>query len=107
MNGLFAEKKWRAIDGEQAQQWLTEGGYQWIDVREPSEYKSGHIPGAVNIPLGLLEFRIHEIKKNQPVVMVCLSGGRSSNACNFVTNQGFENVYNLTGGMSKWTGKKV
>lgn len=107
MFGLFSKKKWQTIDGDQAQEMIKAGGHQLIDVREPSEYKSGHIPGSVNIPLGLLEFRKNEIRKDKPVICICLSGGRSSNACTYLTDQGYEPVYNLSGGMSRWNGKTV
>ncbi|WP_442598315.1 rhodanese-like domain-containing protein [Neobacillus sp. D3-1R] len=74
-----------------------------IDVREVDEVRAGKIPGAVNIPLGLLEFRMHELDKSKEYVMVCRSGGRSGNASMFLESQGF-NVINMTGGMLAWEG---
>ncbi len=52
MFGLFSKKKWSVLLSDEAVKILNIGGYQWIDVREPSEYKNGHIPGSKNIPLG-------------------------------------------------------
>ncbi|KGR78820.1 rhodanese-like domain-containing protein [Ureibacillus manganicus] len=75
-----------------------------IDVREVDEVKDGHIPGITNIPLGLLEFRAHELDKNKPYIMVCRSGGRSGQATQYLESQGF-NVTNMTGGMLSWEGK--
>ena len=75
-----------------------------IDVREVAEVESGHIPGIVNIPLGLLEFRMHELDKNKPYIMVCRSGGRSGQATAFLESQGFD-VTNMSGGMLEWTGE--
>jgi len=75
-----------------------------IDVRELDEVESGHIPGIIHIPLGLLEFRIHELNKNKPYVIVCRSGGRSGNATRFLESQGFD-VSNMVGGMLAWEGE--
>lgn len=55
-----------------------------IDVREIDEVEAGHIPGSINIPLGLLEFRMNELDKNTPYIMVCRSGGRSGQATAFL-----------------------
>lgn len=75
-----------------------------IDVREVDEVVAGKIPGAINIPLGLLEFRMHELDKTKEYIMVCRSGGRSGNASQFLEGQGF-NVINMTGGMLDWKGE--
>lgn len=75
-----------------------------IDVREVDEVAVGKIHGAVNIPLGLLEFRIHELDKNKEYYMVCRSGGRSGRASQFLENQGFK-VINMAGGMMAWEGE--
>ncbi|PDY46309.1 rhodanese-like domain-containing protein [Bacillus pseudomycoides] len=75
-----------------------------IDVREVEEVMEGKIPGAIHIPLGLLEFRMHELDKNKEYIMVCRSGGRSSRAVQFLESHGF-GVINMTGGMLDWEGK--
>ncbi|OIU71471.1 rhodanese-like domain-containing protein [Rossellomorea aquimaris] len=75
-----------------------------IDVREAVEVRAGKIPGAVNIPLGLLEFRMNELEKGKQYFMVCQSGGRSSQAYRFLEYQGYD-VVNVDGGMSSWNGK--
>lgn len=74
-----------------------------IDVREPAEVAGGKIPGAINIPLGLLEYRMNELDKGNEYYVVCLSGGRSSNATRFLEYQGY-NVTNMSGGMMAWMG---
>jgi rhodanese-related sulfurtransferase len=74
-----------------------------IDVRETSEVKEGKIPTTMNIPLGLLEFRIHELNKSKEYVLVCRSGGRSSQAYKLLQSYGF-NVINMVGGMEAWEG---
>ncbi len=74
-----------------------------IDVREPDEVAAGKIPGAVNIPLGLIEFRMHELDKNEEYILVCRSGGRSGRAAEFLDSRGYR-VVNMTGGMLAWEG---
>jgi rhodanese-related sulfurtransferase len=75
-----------------------------IDVREVDEVSVGKIPGAVNIPLGLIEFRMHELDKVKEYITVCRSGGRSGRASQFLHYQGFK-VINMNGGMLSWEGK--
>lgn len=75
-----------------------------IDVREVDEVAAGKIPGAENIPLGLVEFRMHELDKSKEYIMVCRSGGRSGRATHFLESYGF-NVINMAGGMLTWEGK--
>ncbi len=75
-----------------------------IDVREVEEVAAGKIPGAINIPLGLVEFRMHELDKTQEYIIVCRSGARSGRATEFLTGQGF-NAINMTGGMLAWEGE--
>ncbi|MFB9758856.1 rhodanese-like domain-containing protein [Ectobacillus funiculus] len=74
-----------------------------IDVREVKEVAAGKIPGALNIPLGLLEFRMHELDKTKEYILVCRSGARSARATDFLEGHGFS-VTNMTGGMLAWEG---
>jgi rhodanese-related sulfurtransferase len=75
-----------------------------IDVREVKEVAEGKIPGAINIPLGLVEFRMNELDKYKEYIMVCRSGGRSGRASQFLESYGFT-VINMAGGMLTWEGK--
>ncbi|MEK3995278.1 rhodanese-like domain-containing protein [Psychrobacillus sp. FSL K6-2365] len=75
-----------------------------IDVREVDEVAEGKIPGAINIPLGLVEFRMHELDKSKEYIIVCRSGGRSGRATQFLEDQGHK-VINMQGGMLSWEGK--
>ncbi|MBS4200888.1 rhodanese-like domain-containing protein [Bacillus sp. FJAT-49732] len=75
-----------------------------IDVREIEEVEAGKIPGTVNIPLGLLEFRLNELEKEKEYVMVCRSGGRSGRAVQILESRGFKAV-NMVGGMLDWEGE--
>ncbi len=76
-----------------------------VDVRTPSEIKSdGKIPNSVLIPLGNLGEGIEKIKKykDKKVIIYCRSGNRSATASRFLTSLGFQQVYNLQGGIIKW-----
>ena len=75
-----------------------------LDVREESEYKSGHLLNAKWIPLGTLGARIDELKRyrEKPIVVVCRSGQRSASACSLLGKQGFTLAYNLSGGVMGW-----
>ncbi|NGP43789.1 rhodanese-like domain-containing protein [Bacillaceae bacterium SIJ1] len=75
-----------------------------IDVREVDEVAEGKIPGVVNIPLGLVEARMHELDQAKEYIMVCRSGGRSGRATEFLESHGF-NCINMTGGMLAWEGE--
>ena len=72
---------------------------QLIDVRQPDEVAEGTLPGAVNIPLDVLPQRIDELDRGRRVVLLCRSGGRSTMAAEFLTEAGFADVVNLSGGM--------
>jgi rhodanese-related sulfurtransferase len=75
-----------------------------IDVRTPGEYREGHIPGVVNIPLNELENRLAEVPKDKKVVIICRTGNRSAQGTKLLRSKGFDNVFNSTGGMSTWKG---
>jgi hydroxyacylglutathione hydrolase len=75
-----------------------------IDVRTPDEYREGHIPDVVNIPLDELEKRMGEVPKDKKVVLICRTGSRSAQGTKLLRSKGFANVFNSTGGMSTWKG---
>jgi rhodanese-related sulfurtransferase len=73
-----------------------------IDVRSPQEFKSGHIPGAKNVPLQGLSNNLKKVPKNKDVIVVCRSGSRSGMACRILTNEGYDNITNVRGGTMAW-----
>ncbi|MGO4498633.1 rhodanese-like domain-containing protein [Paenibacillus sp. 2RAB27] len=75
-----------------------------LDVREQDEWESGHIPGARHIPLGQIARALNEMDQQQETIVVCRSGNRSGQACDFLSSMGYY-VLNMPGGMSKWTGE--
>ncbi|WP_139557091.1 rhodanese-like domain-containing protein [Methylotetracoccus oryzae] len=93
------------IDASQAQAKL---GAALIDVREPEEYAAGCLPGAVNIPRGVLEFRIDghpqiQGRRDGEVILYCQSGGRSALAAEALGKLGFTRVVSLAGGYKGWS----
>jgi len=75
-----------------------------IDIRQPAELNSGIIPGAEALPMHTIPLRMSELNRNEKLIMVCRSGARSAQACMFLQQQGYDNVFNLRGGMVAWAG---
>ena len=75
-----------------------------LDVRETAEWSGGHIPNARHIALGHLAKHLSEIDKykDKPIIVVCASGNRSSAACRTLKNAGYQQVFNLAGGIHAW-----
>jgi rhodanese-related sulfurtransferase len=90
--------------------WLEEHlrDVQVVDVREPAEFDGplGHVPGAKLLPLGSLSGQIEQLKKDQPLVVVCRSGARSAQATVLLGKAGFDKVANLSGGMLRWRAQR-
>lgn len=81
---------------------LVEGGAKLVDVRSPAEFASGHLPGAINAPVGELGAHVKKLgEKDRPVIVYCASGTRSALARSVLKAQGFAQVFNL-GAMSRW-----
>ena len=75
-----------------------------LDVREDQEYSGGRVPHSKHIPLRQLSGRVHELEKfkGKPIIAICRSGARSGHGCSVLRKNGFEQVYNLNGGMMAW-----
>ena len=78
---------------------VVTGDAQFIDVREPDEYAEGSLPVAVNTPLSEFADHVGELDPARRVVVLCRSGGRSTQASEALTAAGFGDVVNLEGGM--------
>ncbi len=78
-----------------------------LDVREPQEFMQAHIPSAVEVPRGVLEFRVDAHPqlqdKDQEIVVYCQAGGRGALATKTLKEMGFTNVINMLGGFAAWT----
>lgn len=100
-----AKKNIVMISLSDAKAMFDKGGVTFLDCRTSKEFKSGHIPGAVNISRGLLEFKIGKKipDKNTSVVIYCKSGGRASLGCCNLVRMGYKNIKNIDGGWKAWT----
>ena len=65
-----------------------------VDVRTEGEFAEGNVNGSINIPLNEVVDRMEELRGMQPLVLCCLSGGRSGQATSFLQTQGCDNVHN-------------
>ena len=96
-------------------EYTYDGACVLIHVREPGEFQAGSIPGAVNIPRGVLEFMIHthpglncethpvKEKPHTRIVLFCQTGGRSALAALSLQSMGFSDVASLAGGYKGWS----
>ena len=80
---------------------IRNGAIDLIDVREADEYESGHVSGAINIPLSEFASRFDEVP-NKLVYFICRSGGRSMQACELCIDFGLTDVKNVAGGTMGW-----
>lgn len=79
---------------------LKNGTATIVDVRSREEFQGGHVAGSINIPLQEVPNKVEEFKSMpKPLVLCCLSGGRSGQATGFLQQQGIEHVYNGGGWM--------
>lgn len=103
----MANAPFENIDADTAQELIKEGKVKVVDVRQDYEYKSGHIEDATLVPInGLYDFSVNlqnaGIPKDQPVLFVCAAGQRSAAASEVAAIMGYQQVYNLDGGMNMW-----
>ncbi|KPV41124.1 hypothetical protein AN478_04255 [Thiohalorhabdus denitrificans] len=89
------------ISPEELQQWSGESP-QLVDVRNDGEVQRGVIPGMVHIPMHLIPVRSGELDPGRPVVVYCASGARSAQVGYYLLQNGFQEVYNLVGGIQGW-----
>ncbi len=73
-----------------------------IDVREQWEYDEGHIPDITLIPMNEIPNRLDEIPTDKEVIVTCRSGNRSGQVTEYLREQGFTNIHNMTGGILAW-----
>jgi hydroxyacylglutathione hydrolase len=77
-------------------------GLPVLDVRRKGEWASGHITGAIHVPLDVLERDRSRLDPGRPLAVVCAGGYRSSAACSLLEGWGFAELYNVVGGTSAW-----
>ncbi len=98
------------VTPEQARAVLTEADADEVtllDVRQPKEYETGHIPGAVLAPLPELSEHLDRLDPARPTIVYCAVGGRSRVAAQILSGKGFTRVLNLKGGINAWEGAEA
>ncbi len=102
-----AEGHFRSIQIETYQEHFHPGDHTLVDVREAEEWATGHIPGAVHIPMNSIPIHHTEIPLDKPVVVVCAHGSRSMMVSNYLLSIGFPEVYNLEEGTHGWMMRRL
>lgn len=99
-----AKKEICEVSVSEAKALFDKGGYIFLDCREDKEFKMGHVPGAMNIPRGLLEFKVDKQipDKNANIIMYCKTGGRGCLSTCTLCRMGYKNVKNMDGGWQAW-----
>ena len=100
----------KSINVDEAKKFIAEhpeGAYTLLDVRQPGEYEGEHIPGAKLVPLPALKDGLRQLDSQKPVLVYCAVGGRSLAAAQLLSGFGFQEVYNLQGGIKAWQGLKA
>jgi rhodanese-related sulfurtransferase len=77
-------------------------GIVLLDVRTAKEYATGHIPGAVHVPITEIGEKVKKLKKDKDIVVFCQNGNRSIWAIKRLMGMGYKNLYNLKGGYRAW-----
>jgi rhodanese-related sulfurtransferase/rubrerythrin len=98
-------KSFNAVEAENYMHRQASDAFTLLDVRQPAEYDSGHIPGAKLIPLPELNERLTELDFDKPVIVYCAVGGRSRVAAQMLAGKGVREVFNLSGGIKAWDSK--
>jgi rhodanese-related sulfurtransferase len=95
----------KSVTAPELAQWLADPGRPpplLLDVREPWETQICRIEGSDLVPMRVLPERLPQFDPHDPVVCICHHGARSAHVAMFLARQGFEDVYNLTGGVDAW-----
>ncbi len=81
---------------------LDETDFIVADIRDPNSFSQGHIPGSVHLSNENIGQFMTEKDYEQPIVIVCYHGISSQGAANYLTEQGFDNVFSMDGGFTDW-----
>lgn len=98
---IAPEEVWDIIRGDKKEAYLL------VDVRTPEEYTEEHLPGARLIPLHKLDQRYEEINRKKKIITYCRSGRRSMGGAILLCNKGFQELYNMYGGIMNWSYEKI
>lgn len=104
----YQPANYREMTAAQAQAFITQNDPLILDVRTPAEFKSGHLPDAVLIPVQELQRRIAELApyRDKDILVYCATGNRSTVAAKILIDQGFTRIANLRHGIADWYQRK-
>ena len=91
-----------SLDNLGATRLINDTGALVLDVRTTTEFETGHLPGAHNIPIAEFDKRAGEVPNGKPVIICCASGANSSRAAAILRKAGRQDVFNLSGGLRAW-----
>ena len=94
------------VSAVQLPQFINQENAVVVDVCPPEEFRKGHIPAAINIPVDQIKEQLGQLekfrKKDRPIVLSCRSGQRASRAATVLRKNEFKRVYTLSGGLAAW-----
>ena len=91
-----------SIDIAELETLLASESVRVLDVREDHEFKAGHVPGAIHVPLKRRPDRLPKLKKEKPYAVICQSGSRSQRGTGILLDGGFEGAVSVRGGTGAW-----
>ena len=92
----------KELDPHKAQEMVEEGSVNVIDIRDPGSYSAGHIPSAVSLNDTNVKEYIESANKEKPLIVYCYHGISSRGAAEYLSQNGFKEVYSMTGGFEAW-----
>ena len=92
----------KELDPHKAQEMVEEGSVNVIDIRDPGSYSAGHIPSAVSLNDTNVKEYIESTDKEKPLIVYCYHGISSRGAAEYLSQNGFKEVYSMTGGFEAW-----
>jgi rhodanese-related sulfurtransferase len=100
--------KW-VVDPQRATELLNREEAVVVDIRPMADFSKGHIINSINIPMNGFKNQMKQLEKHKekPVIIACRSGAQSSAACKLLRGSGFEQVYNLKGGILAWQSRNL
>ncbi len=81
---------------------LAQNSVRVLDVREDHEFRQGHLPGAIHVPVKRLPDRVGRLRRDKPYAVICASGHRSARATTYLLSEGFQGAVSVRGGTSAW-----
>lgn len=94
---------YKDVSTEEAKQLIDDNEVVILDVRTEEEYKEGHIPNSILIPISEIVDKMDELDKAEQYLVVCRSGNRSTQASELLSKNGFAHILNMEKGMNSWT----